>query len=241
MGQAFLAMGRAILSAFHPRMLLLTLLPLAGAIAIWTVLTWFAVDPLLKWAHDWVMGSGQTPEVVQTATGLLGPWVKAIVVPAVVFLILWPVIASTAVALASMVVMPFVISHVQSRGFETLERRGNAGFWNTAWIALKATLIFIVGWLLTLPLWLIPGVGFVLPFIWTAYLLTAVMSFDCLAAHATKDESQRLYRKYSSGAWTIGIACAILSVIPPFFLLVPVFSALAYTYFYFDRLQEERQ
>ncbi len=240
MTDALGALGRAILSAFHPRMLLLTLLPLVGAIAIWTALTWFAVDPLLHWAHQWIMADGQVPEVVNSASDILGTWVKPLIVPFVVFVILWPLVASTAVALASIVVMPFVVAHVQSRGFEGLERRGNASMLHTVWIALKATVVFVIGWVITLPLWLIPGVGFFLPFVWTAYLLVAVMSFDSLAAHASREEFKRLYRENSRGAWLIGLACAILSVIPPFFLVVPVFSALAFTYFYFAKLREIR-
>jgi hypothetical protein len=84
-------------------------------------------------------------------------------------------------------------------------------------------------------------VAFFMPFIWTAYFLVAVMSYDCLLAHATPEEYKTLYQSNTQGAWFIGLMCAVLSVIPPLFLLMPVLSALAFSYFYLNKLEVLRR
>lgn len=241
MADAFYALGRGILGAFHPRMLLLTVMALSAAIAVWFFAVWQAIDPLLNWVHGWVMTDGQVPSSVNFASDLLGPWIKSMIVPLIVFFLLWPLVASTAVIVASVTVMPFVISHVARGSYPQLQRRGGSAFFASLWQAVKASAIFVFGWILTLPLWLVPGVALILPFVWTAYLLVAVMSFDCLTEHAARDEYKRLYAQHSGGAWVLGLACAILSVIPPFFILVPVISALAFTHYYLALLERQRE
>jgi hypothetical protein len=240
-GDALIALGRGLLGAFHPRMLLLTLMALSAALMLWFLLVWQLVDPLLAWVHNWLMVDGQVPQAVTFVSDLLGPWVKTIIVPVIVFFIIWPLVASTAVIVASVTVMPFVISHVTRHYYPQLGRSGESGFFASAWQAIKASAIFVLGWILTLPLWLVPGVALVLPFIWTAYLLVAVMSFDCLIEHASREEFKHLYRTHSGGAWLLGLACAVLSVLPPLFILVPVISALAFTHYYLGLLVRLRE
>ncbi|MCE2679588.1 MAG: EI24 domain-containing protein [Burkholderiales bacterium] len=241
MNSGLAALGRGFAGAFHPRMLLLTLMALSAAVALWFFAIWELVDPLLQWVHQFAFSDGQMPEVVNTLSGFGGAWIKSILVPVIVFFVLWPLVASTAVILASVIVMPFVISHVSKNRFPNLAKAGTGGFFGSLWQALKASLVFVVGWLVTLPLWLVPGVAFFLPFFWTAYLLVAVMSFDCLIEHASADEFKRIYKDSSGGAWWIGLACAALSVVPPLFLLVPVISALAFTHYYLEKLQALRE
>jgi uncharacterized membrane protein len=82
---------------------------------------------------------------------------------------------------------------------------------------------------------------FVLPLLLTAYLLIAVMRFDALSEHATKAEFKQIKKRDSTPAWLIGISCAFLSFVPPILLIMPVLSALAFTRYYMQSLDELRK
>lgn len=241
MGSALFSLGRGLMGAFHPRMLLLTFMALAAAVSVWFFVVWQLIDPLLQWVHTQLMLDGQVSEPLEWVSSLVGFSIKGMLVPLVVFVILWPLVASTAVIVASVIVMPFAIAHIARSDFPQLARRGQSAILASIWQAVKASVVFLLGWILTLPLWLIPGAMFILPIFWTSYLLVAVMSFDCLTEHASRAEFRQLYDRHARSAWTIGLGCTLLSLIPLFFFLVPVISALAFTHYYFGHLTRLRE
>ncbi len=222
-------------------MLKLTVLSIAAACAFWLIVLWLSVEPLAnlvtlllsQWGFD--VGLGDSGFVL---FGLI----KAFVVPMMVFSFLWPIVASSAVLLAGLYVTPPVVNWLSKRPeFADLECKGNSSMWLGLMVTLKAVAIFMVGWIVTLPLWLIPGMGFVLSLGWTAYLLIEVMRFDALAAHATREEMKLLRRQDQTGVWIVGVVCAFLSLIPPILLLMPVMSALAMTRHYLALLKKIRR
>jgi hypothetical protein len=136
--------------------------------------------------------------------------------------------------------IPVVVRHISSRFFPELERRGNASWLSSLWVALKASGLFVIILVLGLPFHLIPGVGILLSTCATAYLFVRLMSFECLSEHASTLEYQEIYGATRPSAWAIGLTCAILSLLPPLLLFIPVYSALAFSYFYLQKLREHR-
>ena len=65
--------------------------------------------------------------------------------------------------------LPRMMAIVAARDYPDLSRYGSASaaFWGSLGNTVVAGAIFVVGWLLTLPLLLIPGVLLVLPLLWT--------------------------------------------------------------------------
>lgn len=232
---------RALADSFRPRMLMLTLISVAAAVVFWIVVLWLAVDPLVNlsmWALSWLgfdMAAAAGSEFF-----LLG-WLKALLVPLTVFGFLWPIVATSAVLLAGLYVTPPVVKYLSQRDFPNVAKQGDSSSIKGIWVTVKATLVFLVAWVVTLPLWLIPGMAFILPIVLTAYLLLEVMRFDAMADHATSKEIKLMKRRDSSSAWMIGLVCAFLSLIPPILLIMPVMSALAFTRFYMQQLDELRQ
>lgn len=232
----------ALIDSFRPRMLMLTLVSVALASLFWLVVIWLSVDPLVNaamWMLSW-LGLDFSAELAGADAGQFA-WLKFILVPLAVFGLLWPIVATSAVLLAGLYVTPPVVNYLGGREFSSLQKRGDAGFVKGLWVTLKAVLVFLLAWVLTLPLWLIPGVAFILPVLLTAYLLIAVMRFDSLAGHATRQEMQLIRKKDSTSAWLIGLVCAFLSFIPPVLLIMPVMSALAFTRYYLGELDRLRQ
>lgn len=231
---------KAALDSFRPRMLALTLVSVAAAVIFWLVILWLSIDPLWSLALSALSYIGFDMAVPAADEFFLLGALKAVLVPLTVFGFLWPIVASSAVLLAGLYVTPPVVKYLSKRDFPELQEKGEAGTIAGLWVTLKAVVIFLIGWIVTLPLWLIPGMALVLPILLTAYLLIAVMRFDALVEHATKQEMKLIKKRDSSSAWLIGIVCAVLSFIPPILLIMPVMSALAFTHHYLGNLQNMR-
>ncbi|WP_334119450.1 EI24 domain-containing protein [Limnobacter sp.] len=242
MNNALSILVNALVDSFRPKMLMLTLASVAIASVFWLVVIWLSIDPLVN-AAMWVLsylGLDFSAEAVSTDAEFLG-WLKFILVPLAVFGLLWPIVATSAVLLAGLYVTPPVVNYLTDKEFQGIEKKGDSGMVMSLWVTLKAVVIFLVAWIVTLPLWLIPGMAFVLPVLLTAYLLMVVMRFDSLAGHATKLEIKEIRKRDSTSAWLIGLVCAFLSFIPPILLIMPVMSALAFTRHYMGTLVQVRE
>lgn len=241
MNNAMSILFNALVDSFRPKMLMLTLVSVAIASVFWLVIIWLSIDPLVN-AATWALGYlgfDFSAEAVAADAAFMG-WLKLILVPLAVFGLLWPIVATSAVLLAGLYVTPPVVNYLTEREFQGIEKRGDSGMVMSLWVTLKAVVVFLIAWIVTLPLWLIPGMAFVLPVLLTAYLLMAVMRFDSLAGHATKLEMKEIKKRDSTSAWLIGLVCAFLSFIPPILLIMPVMSALAFTRHYMGALVQVR-
>lgn len=241
MNNAMSILFNALVDSFRPKMLMLTLVSVAIASVFWLVLIWLSIDPMVN-AAMWVLsyiGLDFSAEALATDAAFLG-WLKFILVPLAVFGLLWPIVATSAVLLAGLYVTPPVVNYLTDKEFQGIEKKGDSGITMSLWVTLKAVVVFLIAWIVTLPLWLIPGMAFVLPVLLTAYLLMAVMRFDSLAGHATKLEIKEIKKRDSTSAWLIGLVCAFLSFIPPILLIMPVMSALAFTRHYMGSLVKVR-
>ncbi len=240
MNNALSILINALVDSFRPKMLMLTLISVAFASLFWLGVIWLSIDPLVNLA-TWLLAFAGVDFTVDPETGsTMLSIIKVVLVPLTVFGLLWPIVATSAVLLAGLYVTPPVVKYLSGREFSDVSTKGDASMWLGLWVTLKAVVVFLLAWVVTLPLWLIPGVAFVLPVLLTAYLLIAVMRFDALATHATKQEMKLIKKKDSTSAWLIGLVCAFLSFIPPILLIMPVMSALAFTRHYLISLREVR-
>ncbi|MCQ8896095.1 EI24 domain-containing protein [Limnobacter humi] len=240
MNSAVSTLFQAFIDSFRPKMLALTLISVSIAALFWLLLIWFSVEPLYNAALALLNWLGMDMTVYAGTEPSMLSWLKFIIVPIVVFGFMWPIVATSAVLLAGLYVTPPVLNYLAQRDFSGLEKRGKNSIVRGLWVAIRATVVFLVLWVITFPLWIIPGMAFVLPIVLTAQLLLSVMRHDALADHATVDEMKLIKKGDSSGAWLIGIVCAFLSFIPPVLLIMPVMSALAFTRHYLSLLNHIR-
>ena len=146
-----------------------------------------------------------------------------------------------AVLLTSLLVMPMLLEHLASRDYSDLARLGQDNLIASTWNSIQAALLFIAGWLLTLPLWLIPGMGLVLPLFWMAWLNRRTFAYDALALHATREEWQRLRPQRGGLLLLLGFLLALLTHVPLIGLFAPSLAALAYIHFCLEALRRLRQ
>lgn len=146
-----------------------------------------------------------------------------------------------ALLLAAIVVLPLLLNHLAAVDYPDLARQGSDSLIASTWNSVAAALLFVFGWLLTLPLWLIPGLALVLPLFWMAWLNRRTFAFDALAAHATPDEWRELRRAQAIPLLLLGVAMALLAHVPFLGLLAPSLAALAYLHFCLEALRRLRQ
>lgn len=158
----------------------------------------------------------------------LGPWL----VHAALALCFAPLIYVTALVLIAAFALPRMMAIVAARDYAGLSRRGTpaAAVWGSVANTLAAGAIFVAGWILCLPLLLVPGGLLVLPLLWSAWLNQRSFRFDVLAEHATPEERSRLIREERSRFWAAGLLSAAAAHVPLVNILAPAFAALLFTH-----------
>ena len=146
-----------------------------------------------------------------------------------------------AMLLTAVVVLPLLLNRLSTTDYPELARMGSDSVAAATWNSIWAAVLFIIGWLVTLPLWLVPGLGLILPFFWMAWLNRRPFAYDSLAAHATNDEWCELRRRQSMPLLALGLIMALLAHVPFMGLLAPSLAALAYVHFCLEALRRLRQ
>lgn len=236
-----LAFRRALVSQCHPRMILALFLPfiivLVGAI----LLLWIFWTPLTHWLGGESASWTYLNDVDQwfLALGLFS--LKLYLIPFLALCILLPLSGILGLVIAAIFVMPIVLNHLEHREYKGLKRRGEfagtVSAWNAAWVGG----LFIVGWVLTMPLWLIPPLAVVLPVFWWAFAFTRMLRVDAIVEHASAQERRVVWRRHNRQLWLVGSCLAVLNLFPPAWLVLPVFSALVFAHFSLEALRQLRQ
>jgi len=238
------ATGRAVVSQLHPKMLLALLLPLGVALLAAIVLLLLFWTPLTTWLQETLSTFGAVTWADETMTqigfGSVMVLVKMWLVPLAAVLILLPLSGILGLAVAAVVVMPLVLRHVGERDYPDVGRRGGNGFIGGLWNAIWVTTLFVVGWLVTLPLWLFPPLAVILPLFWWSFAFSRMLRVDALAEHATPAERDLLYKRHNVGFWGLGAICAVINLFPPAWFLLPVLSALMFSHYGMEALRRLR-
>ncbi len=237
------AFGRALRSQLHPRMLLALLLPflivLGGAI----VLLLLALGPLTDWLDQQVTHSTivTTADQWLVTIGLFSLMsLKAWIVPVAAAAILLPLSGILGLAVAAVCVMPLVVSHLSARNYPDVSLQGQHAFFVSLWNAVWVSVLFALGWLLTLPFWLFPPLGLLVSIFWWTFAFSRMMRIDAIVEHATAQERRLLVERHHVGFWIIGLVCALINLVPPAWVFLPVFSGLVYTHFGLEALRRLR-
>lgn len=234
------AFKRALVSQLHPNMLFAVLLPFLIALLGAIVLLWLFWTPLTGWltqeASRWDMVNRVDDWLV--AVGLFS--LKLYMVPILAAAILLPVSGILGLAIAAVFVMPLVLRHVSRREYVALRREGRNATAVSVWNALWVSVVFAVGWVLTLPFWLVPPMALLLSIFWWAFAFSRMLRLDAIVEHATPEERRLLLSRNNIGFWIIGLICALLNLLPPAWIILPVFSGLVYAHYGLDALQRLR-
>lgn len=212
-------------------------------------LLWHALWPplvaLLGWGFVafsvWSQGIDLVTGILPSFEWAIWPWLSHW---AAVFLLLaafGSLVYATALLLVAVIGLPRMLALVAARDYPDVLRHGENAFWGSLGNTLATTGIFIAGWLITLPLLLIPGAVLVLPMLWTAWLDQRTFRFDALAEHATRSELKILISRSRMRFYAAGFGTALAAHIPIVNLLAPAYTALVFVHLGLTGLRRLRQ
>jgi len=253
---------RALAYCLHPKVVLLSLLPLIlmavivtglGALywdlAVSSVRTWMELSPVLGWGSTWL-----------ERMGLLN--LKAVIAPLVIIVAVTPVVMIMSLLAVSLMMTPTLVSMVGSRRFPQLTLKRGGSIWQGLVWTLMSVILAMGALILTLPLWWVPPLAILLPSLIWGWLTYRVMTYDVLAEHASKQERVELMRRYRLPLLGMGVLTGAMGAAPSlvwasgalfaaaFVILIPiavwiytivfVFSALWYVHFLLAALNDLR-
>ena len=248
---------------FNIGMLLLSLLPSILALGLWAVVLYYSLQPLIDFLQQlFIENNGfQLAGNVLNFLGLIA--LKAVIVPLIAMWLLLPFMLLTALLFVAFIAMPLINRHVSRRYFPDLEKLKGGGWLSSVWFALLCLLIFILLWLISLPLTLFMHLGLVIQPLLLGWITYRIMAYDALANHASVLERQQILEQHRWQLWSVGIITGLLGALPGMmwmggvlsvvflpllaavaiwlYVLVFMFSGLWFQLFCLDALQQLRQ
>ncbi|MFL6661685.1 MAG: EI24 domain-containing protein [Rhizobacter sp.] len=214
MSLLFDSFWRAVAYCLHPRVILLSLLPLLLMAALALLLGYFfwerALDAVSAMIGSWHMMSA----FVQWLDGIGFSGLKAAIAPLIVVFVSTPVIVVLALLAVATMMTPAIVKLVAQRRFPSLQRSHGGSFVAGTFGAIGVTLVALIAMALSIPLWFIPPLVLIIPPLIWGWLTYRVMSYDVLAEHASRDERRELIRRHRHSLFVIGIVSGYLGAAP---------------------------
>lgn len=244
MEKVFRALKQSLQACTDVRVLLLVLMPfflavLIGLVLFFTLGTW------------WIAGASSDLEQSFIIKYLSEKWqfishdaaasVSYIFALTVAILILLPLSYLAAVVLVSLILLPFLLKILEKKDFPGLEKKHGGSFAGSLWNTLKVSMIYLLGLVGTLLLWLFPGFAMLVPLLLSAYLNKNLFVYDVLEEFASPEEKQRLEQENRGLLYALGILLGLLNYVPLAFVVAPTFASLAYSYFCLNALKDLRE
>ena len=205
---------RAAAYCIHPRVIVLSLLPLLLMVGLAFGLGYFFWESAL----DAVNGIFVSWEILAAMIGWLEGVgltnLKAVLAPLIVVFLSTPLIVVLSLLLVAAFMTPSMLNLVTARRFALLERKRGGSFFGSLFGALWATLAALIALVVSIPLWLVPPLVLILPPLIWGWLTYRVMVYDVLAEHASREERRELIRRHRWSLLGIGIFTGYLGAAP---------------------------
>jgi len=205
---------RSAAYCLHPRVIAWSLIPLLLMVLAAFALAYFfwheAIATVQLWLEQWALVVFALQWLESVGLGFL----QAVLAPLIVLLLASPLIVLATLLLVAVVLTPVAVELVARRRFADLERRQGGSWLGSLGWSLGHSVLALLALLVSLPLWLIPPLGLVLPPLILGWLSYRVLAFDALAEHASRAERHELLRRHRSVLLLMGVFCGLLSAIP---------------------------
>lgn len=202
---------RALVDTMRPRMVILSLLPLAAAGFLGTlgyVLFWDAWTTSTRlWigSQGWFLDALHALGWSQPARGLASVTVAVLGIVALLLLSL---------LLVSAFVMPSAAAFVARSRYAQLHRRSSTQLVQSLLWSMGVTVAGTALLVVSLPLWIIPVIGLAIaPLIW-GWMTAKMFAFDALASFASGVERRRILRTHRWPLLAMGVACSYVGMLP---------------------------
>jgi hypothetical protein len=256
------AVWRSLIYCLHPKVILLSLMPVVLMVGLTGALGYFFWDTALEQIRAFLESTALLANAWAWLDSAGVGQLKTVLSPLVVLLVVTPVIVVLSMLLVSLLMTPAMVRLVARRRFASMERLQGASFGGSVVWSLGSTLMAVFAMLVSMPLWLVPPLVLVLPPLIWGWLAYRVMAFDALADHASAQERKVLLRRHRvqlivmgvvagylgaapSLIWSIGIMSIVMApILVPvsilLYTLVFTFSSLWFTHYCLAALQRLR-
>ncbi|MDH4284768.1 MAG: EI24 domain-containing protein [Gallionellaceae bacterium] len=218
------ALIAAFRSLFSPKMLVLVVWPMLLAVILWMGVAWYFWS---SWVASLTGVVQATPLEQWVAQGFLAI-VSHYLISIILVALLLPVIYITALVITAIFAMPLMTDHVANRNYPELERKNGGNTVGSIANTLVAIILYCIGWVLSLPLWLLTPLAVILPVILVAYLNQRLFRYDALAEHASGEEYEQIIEQATGKLYLLGVAIGLLHFVPVLNLFLPVYAGLAF-------------
>jgi hypothetical protein len=260
--ELFDSFWRAAAYCLHPKVIALSLAPLALVGGAAAALGYFYWEPAVAGVRAALDQSALLEPMFGWLRSLGAAGWGSVLAPLVIVAVAVPVVVVASLVVAALLMTPAIVRLVASRRFPLLEARRGGSFWSGLWRSLGGTLIAAAALVLSIPFWFVPPLVLVLPPLIWGWLTYRVFSYDVLAVHASRDERVRLLDEQRWPLLGMGVVCgamgaapsllwavsALALVLAPFLILVSIwlytlvfaFSSLWFAHYLLAALQRLR-
>ena len=205
---------RAVAYCLHPRVIVLSLLPLVVMALIGLGLGYFFWDSAVNTVFTWLESTSWLEQLTHWLSMMGMEGLKNALAPLLVIFAVTPILVILVLFFVALLMTPSVVNLVSRRRFPDLERKHGASFVRGAFWSLGSMLLAVLAMIVSLPLWLIPPLILVLPPLIWGWLTYRVMTFDSLAEHASGDERRLVFRGHRTWLLLMGVATGYLGAAP---------------------------
>ncbi|MEO5661316.1 MAG: EI24 domain-containing protein [Polaromonas sp.] len=263
MNQLLDSFWRAVMYCLHPRVMVLSILPVVIMGALSLALGYFYWESALMAVRDSLESYELVNAMARWLEGVGLSSLHLVLAPLLLLFLAIPVIVITTLLFVAMLMTPSMVALVASRRFPQLERKKGGSLMVSVLRSLGATVLAAIALLVTIPLWLVPPLILILPPLIWGWLTYRVMSYDALAEHASSEEMQQIFKAnrlsllgigvlsgylgaapsllWASGAMFVAMAPILVPVAIWIYTLVFAFSSLWFAHFCLAALEQLRK
>jgi hypothetical protein len=214
MGLLLSSFWRAVLYCLHPKVILLSQLPLLVAMGAASLLAYFFWESTQQAVLAMLDASVFVTSLAAWLAAVGLPALKTMLAPLILIVVLTPLVVVCTVLLVSTTMTPALVRMVAKRRFAAMERRHGASFVASLGWSLISCVLALVATIVSSPMWIVPPLVLVLPPAIWAWLTYRVMAFDALADHASSAERQTILAAHKGALIVMGLVVGFLGATP---------------------------
>lgn len=208
------AYGRALAAQMNPKMLFLSTVPFLLSLVLWGVALYFGLNPAIDALHRAFTEYDLFRSAGNTLSGMGMGAMKAVLVPMLAMLLLLPLMILTALVFMGLAAMPAIVKFVGTRHYPQLVRKEGGSLLGGLVIALVTFAVFVVLFLVTLPLYAVPPLAVAVHVLLWGWLTYRVVAYDALANHASEEERKTIMTLHKKPLLAIGMISGAAGAIP---------------------------
>ena len=219
---------RALAYCLMPRVMLLSLLPLVMLLAVTMSLGYFYWQPTQDWVRDMLASWQMLQSMMDWLQARGAGGLQSVMVQLVIIFAITPILVIISLLAVSLMMTPALLNLVVDRRFQHLSRKQGGTMVSSLMWTLGSTLAAVLAMLISLPLWVVPPLMFVVPPLIWGWLSYRVMVYDALLAHASREERLTIGRRHRGWLLLMGMLTGYMGALPSMVWASGAFFAAAF-------------